>query len=252
VNVTAAWVRLYTAGLPPQVREARCAEIRSDVHEQLAEAGDSARALRRARRAVVGRTVRGAVDDVIWRREVARRMKSSSGFVGALTQSWWAPVAALVGVFDLALGVQVLTDSESTMPGRVIGPVLVCTAALAIAVGLGLRAGPTTSSSTTEDIGRIGRAGLTGLVAIAVLALAVAVVGGRVGVLLAALLVVVGVAAALSALGAFRVIAAADVLLLLGVLPALAMFWMVVPTILALVVIAGLLTSRPRAGVAAS
>ncbi|MEO6204173.1 MAG: hypothetical protein ABIO67_02145, partial [Mycobacteriales bacterium] len=135
--ITQRWVRLYTAGLPDQIRTTRRDEIASDVYEQLAEVHCSAER-RQVRREVVGRTVRGAVDDLVWRREVAREMERTR-LRAALTQAWWAPLAALVLLFNIGLAVGVLADDASTMPGRVVGPILVLLSASAMAVGLFVR-----------------------------------------------------------------------------------------------------------------
>jgi hypothetical protein len=231
MSLTERWVRLYTAGLPEQVRRDRRAELASDVFEQLAAGG--------GRRAVVGRTVRGAVDDLIWRREVVRDMQST-GVRRVLTQAWWAPVAALVVVFDVALAVGVLADDGSTMPGRVVGPVLVLTAALALAVGLVVRV-------------RGARAGAPHGARWAALAITAAAVlsvtlGGPVVLLASGLVVVAGLTVLVR--GTVRSTATADGLVLVGTLPALAMFWLVVPAVLAVAVIVGVLTSRPRTAAA--
>jgi hypothetical protein len=228
MSLTEQWVRLYTAGLPEQLRRERRDEIASDVFEQYADGA--------GRRAVVGRTVRGAVDDLIWRREVARGMKSTTSVRAALTQAWWAPFAALVLLFDIGFAGAVLADDASTMPGRVVGPALVLLAAACLAVGLWAR---------------VDRAGASGprhsryaAVAIVAAFVAAATTGGLVLLVLAAVTVVA--ALAVLARGSVRSAGATDALVLVGMLPALAMFWLIVPALLALAVIVGVLTSRPR------
>lgn len=231
--LTERWVRLYTSGLPDELRHRRLAEIASDVFEQYADSAGT------VRRAVVGRTVRGAVDDLVRRREVARGM-ASIGVRRVLTQAWWAPVAVLIGLFDVALAVGVLADEESTMPGRVVGPALVLLAAAALATGLVVRLRGTHTG---------GRGGIR-LVALAIAAavLVSLVLGGPVVLVVAALVVVASVVALMQ--GSVRNAAVTDTLVLIGTLPALAMFWFVAPAVLALVVIVGVLTSRPRTAVA--
>ncbi|MBK5305967.1 MAG: hypothetical protein JJD92_04685 [Frankiaceae bacterium] len=244
--LTDRWVRLYTSGLPHGLRRARLDEIASDVFEQYADSGTGR--TWPARHAVVGRTVRGAVDDLIWRREVARGMNSNRIVVRVLTQAWWAPVAVLVALFDAAMGVEVLSDSASTMPGRVVGPVLVFTAALAVAVGLSLRSSARLTSDTGRGVSRLGYPTLV----VAVTAVAVTVVGTRVALILGAVVIFAAVAVAVTSLGAGRGDGGANALIVAGMLPALVMFWMVVPPLLALTVIAGLLTSRARPAPAAA
>jgi hypothetical protein len=61
------WVALYTRGLPGEVRDARRAELRSDLWEHLRQAsGDGHGRLRRSVQ-VGGRVVRGMADDLWWR-----------------------------------------------------------------------------------------------------------------------------------------------------------------------------------------
>jgi hypothetical protein len=67
------WVRLYTVGLPAGVRDARRAEIASDVFEHRAHRDAPDRALRIE---LAGRTLRGAVGDLLWRYEEGRAMRS--------------------------------------------------------------------------------------------------------------------------------------------------------------------------------
>ena len=231
MTLTARWVRCYTAGLPEPVQRARADELASDVFEQRADGA--------GRVAVVGRTVRGAVDDLVWRREVVRGMEAT-GVRRALTQAWWAPVAALVILFDVALAVGVLADDGSTMPGRVVGPLLVLLAAVALAVGLAVRVrGP--------RVGAPHGARWAALAITAAVALSLTL-GGPVVLLASALVVVAGLA--VLARGTVRSSSTADGLVLVGTLPALAMFWLIVPALLGLAVIVGVLTSRPRTAAA--
>ena len=236
--ITQRWVRLYTAGLPEQIRTTRREEIASDVYEQLAEAHCSAER-RQVRREVVGRTVRGAVDDLLWRREVARGMERTS-IRATLTQAWWAPLAALVLLFDIGFAAFVLADDASTMPGRVVGPGLVLLCASALAVGLSVRVAGATAHGPRH-------APYAALVIVAAFVTAATI--GRLVILVLAAVAIVAALAVL-ARGSVRSAGVADALVLVGTLPALAMFWLVFPALLALAVIVGVLTSRPRAAVA--
>lgn len=235
MTVAERWVRVYTAGLPVDARTARRDEIASDVYEQLCDAGTS----RQARRQVVGRTVRGAVDDLVWRREVARGMKRTS-MRAAMTQAWWAPLAALVLLFDVGFAAVILADEDSTMPGRVGGPLLVLAAATAMAIGLSVRV----AGAGTRGPRHAPYAAL----AIAVAFVTVATIGGLVIVVLAAVTVVA--ALAVLSRGTVRSAGVADALILVGTLPALAMFWLVFPALVALAVVVGVLTSRSRSQLA--
>lgn len=239
--LTQRWVRLYTAGLPEQIRMTRREEIASDVYEQLAEAHCDADR-RQVRRDVVGRTVRGAVDDLLWRREVARAMpaRERTSMRAALTQAWWAPLAVLVLLFDIGFAAAVLADDGSTMPGRVGGPALVLLCASALAVGLWVRVAGAAAHGPRH-------APYAAAVIVAAFVTA-ATVGGLIILVLAAVAIVA--ALAVLARGSVRSAGVADALVLVGTLPALAMFWLVLPALLALAVIVGVLTSRSRTAVA--
>ena len=62
-----AWVRLYTAGLPADVRDERREEIDADLWEQAREAGMLARAPSDVRSQIVLRLLLGMPADVTWR-----------------------------------------------------------------------------------------------------------------------------------------------------------------------------------------
>lgn len=67
VRAVERWVASYTRGLPTEVRDARRAELRSDLFEHLRQvAGDGHGRLRRSLQ-VLGRVVRGMPDDLAWR-----------------------------------------------------------------------------------------------------------------------------------------------------------------------------------------
>jgi hypothetical protein len=67
VRAVEGWVAFYTRGLPSEVRDARRAELRSDLWEHLQYAsGDGHGRLRRSIQ-VGGRVVRGMADDLWWR-----------------------------------------------------------------------------------------------------------------------------------------------------------------------------------------
>lgn len=63
-RLTLRWVALYTRGLPPVAGDERRREIESDLWEHRAHAGQGLR----MELAVLSRTVRGALDDLSWRR----------------------------------------------------------------------------------------------------------------------------------------------------------------------------------------
>ena len=60
VALTRTWLRLYTLGLPPEVRESRRAEIESDIWESLHDSTASGSQ-------ILPRLAAGVLDDVSWR-----------------------------------------------------------------------------------------------------------------------------------------------------------------------------------------
>lgn len=64
-----SWVALYTRGLPSEVREARRAELRSDLWEHLQDAAAHGHSRLRWSAEVIGRVARGIVSDLWWRFE---------------------------------------------------------------------------------------------------------------------------------------------------------------------------------------
>jgi hypothetical protein len=256
---TRGWVRTYTRGLSDEVRTARCEEIDSDLHEHRTTGAHGA--------AIVGRTLRGVPADVSWRREERRAVEAINGRLTGVralwataTQTWFAPFAVLIAVFNVLLAIWIITDKNSSMPGQAIGPVIVLSLTVALFAGLSLRwrSGRPVSipdEHTTEPPRSTARHRLA-LGALAALAV-VAVMVGAVAVFATAILAF-GVVAAITArrrigsrpLARTRSLRAehvmlADVLIIIGTLPALGMFWLVIPAILALLVIGGVLGTGP-------
>lgn len=170
----------------------------------------------------------------------------------AITQAWFTPAAALIVAFDIVLAVGILLDANSTMPGRVVGPIITLALGLCMATGLFLRSQarwrPATAASGSAPTSR--NAAVTVLVVLATLAAVVGIATGWASLLVALLLLLL--AGALFASGRRRSpdsraagSALADPLIMIGTLPGLAFFWMVLPTLLALVVIAGVLSTGP-------
>jgi hypothetical protein len=268
-RLTERWVRTYTRGLPADVAQTRRLELASDIYEQMSESAATLGA-RAVRLAVVGRTARGVVDDLAWRHEQRQTMKQSESSVhptalraawGAATQAWFAPAAVLCGLFNLVLGVGILFDTGSTMPGRVVGPMFLLAFAASMAVGLHMRslAGrparvPTHASEVAVTGSRVAIAGRYLVVLVAIASIALAVTGSRLGMLAAALALLTlaagipswrrsrtaGAAAARSSS-----LAVADGLILFATLPGFAFFWIVVPAVLALITVVGVLGTAP-------
>jgi len=263
------WVRLYTAGLPPAVRDARCDEIASDVFEHCAHRDATHHAVRLE---LAGRTLRGAAGDLLWRYEEGRAMRSHrsdeagrpTGLQVAwatLTQAWFTPIAALVALFDILMAVGIAFDENSKMPGQLIGPLLMVLLAIGIITGLWMRWRSQFDDAATpiRDTVNAPRSVLKHrfLLVAAVVAIAAGLV------IVSPVLLVAGILTlALTGLLAFRrgrdaregappaprraSPVLADVLIIVGTFPALALWWMIVPALLALIVIAGVIGTGPR------
>jgi hypothetical protein len=67
VRVAEGWVAFYTRGLPSEVRDARRAELRSDLFEHRRHAAAAGHGRLRCSLQVGGRMVRGMPDDLWWR-----------------------------------------------------------------------------------------------------------------------------------------------------------------------------------------
>lgn len=94
-----AWVRLSTSGVPPAAREARRAEILSDVWEHGHAARLMAEAPNATARAIASRCVRGIPADVVWRRRIAGR--------SLMTAEGWSARGA--GVFLITIAAVFVT-----------------------------------------------------------------------------------------------------------------------------------------------
>jgi hypothetical protein len=257
---TRRWVRVYTRGLSEETRATRLGEIDSDLHEHRTTGAHGA--------AIVGRTLRGVPADVTWRREERRTVEATSGRLSgvralwaAATESWFTPLAVVLGLFNLFGATLVLFSVDgSNGSGRVIGPIILVSLAAAMFAGLGLRwrAGrPVTTSDEHAPEARPGsRIALGALAALAIVAL---IIGAMTSLFV--------LAAGVLTLGAVAVIAArrrsssgraartrkprsehivlADVLVIAGSLPGLALWWMIIPGVLALLVIGGVVGTGP-------
>jgi hypothetical protein len=69
IRVARHWVRLYTAGLPPEIREARRAELESDLWEQEYETAAAHGRPTKTAMQVFHRLVRGIPADLCWRQQ---------------------------------------------------------------------------------------------------------------------------------------------------------------------------------------
>lgn len=130
VRAVEGWVAFYTRGLPSEVRDARRAELRSDLWEHLQSAsGDGHGRLRRSIQ-VGGRVVRGMADDLWWRfaQQAAVRPPTEAAARRRNLLAWlfdWVVSPAF------AIGV-LLTTWLSTSPLRLGGALVALFVALAV------------------------------------------------------------------------------------------------------------------------
>lgn len=193
------------------------------------------------------------------------RLTGARAAWAVVTQAWFTPVAVLLGLFNVLFAAVVLfnLDGESKGSGRIIGPVILLALAVALFAGLRLRwrsgQSPTAvdrlagaaSDSSRSTLGL--RIGLGFVALLAVVAVTVGIVGSLISLIIGVVtLAGVGAVAARRRAtpaqprapkrsGAAEHVMLADALIMLGTLPALAMWWAVVPAILALVVIGGVI-----------
>jgi hypothetical protein len=264
---TTWWADRYTRSLPTDVRDRRRAEIESDVFEHVHLSSDSSDARRTS---VAWRTVRGIPADVAWRRQEMRAMRASSpephesrlrNAWAVVTQRWFAPIAILVLVFDVLFAIAVLKEGKSS--GQVIGPILLTLCAVAIGTGLWLRwravrvitTRPAPIDGSRRAVSNRTIAGLFAVLGVTLALLIIGVSSGGVGVFLAAFGFLVICALVFGGRAVVRAVRSSEVadragladgLIIVGTFPALAMFWMIVPPILALLVIGGVLGTSPK------
>jgi len=262
------WADRYTRGLTDDVRDRRRAEIACDVFEQMQQASGGAA----SGRAVAWRALRGVPADLAWRRQERRAMRGATpdphgsrlrNAWAVVTQNWFAPIAVLIGVFDVLTSIAVATEADGKMPGQVIGPIVMGALALSIFGGLWLRwrsgrlVAARPDPATRVPI-RVGSRQIAILAAILVLSFGLLVVGvstGGVPVFFTALVLVGGTALVFGGRAVVAAVRSSDDadrgalasgMIIVGTLPALALFWMVVPAVLAIAVIAGVLGTSPR------
>jgi hypothetical protein len=71
-RIAISWSALYTAGLPEEPRERRRAEVSADVDAHLADGRERWERPTRTALAVLARSLRGVVHDLVWRSQVTR------------------------------------------------------------------------------------------------------------------------------------------------------------------------------------
>jgi hypothetical protein len=216
------------------------------------------------------RTVRGIPADVTWRRQEQRAMRANAPHPhesrwrnawAVATQRWFAPLAILVMLFDVLLAISVISEGKGS--GQVVGPILLSLCAAAIGAGLWLRwrasrvitSRPVSSGEPRRAVSNRTIAGLCAVLGVTLALLVIGVSAGSVPVFFVGFGVIVIAAVLFGGRAVVRAlrssdladkVALADGLIIVGTFPALAMFWTIVPPILALLVIGGVLGTSPK------
>lgn len=119
------WVRCYTRHLPPDAAERRLGELESDLHEHIAQERAAGRPDAAIAREVATRALRGAPDDVLWRRHELQRTPAFEH--GPMTRRAMGIIVAVVVVVLLlpAIGMVTRTGADWGVMDFVLAALLV-------------------------------------------------------------------------------------------------------------------------------
>ncbi len=110
IGLTRWWVRLYTRGLPPEMRDARRAEIESDLWEQGEDATANGSQPDETALEVFGRLLLGVPADLTWRVQAGLSTRSERSI--KMNESWIMRgvlvAAVLVALVPTGLGISYL------------------------------------------------------------------------------------------------------------------------------------------------
>jgi hypothetical protein len=136
------WVGLYTRGLPAEVRDARRAEIESDLWSQSEEAALLGRAQRSVGTEMLARLVLGIPADIGWRQTHRRGNAPSNRKEIAMreprSRQIWTFIGAVWAALGLVFAVVLLIDIQSHHADRPGDVIVASAAAVAIMLGTGL------------------------------------------------------------------------------------------------------------------
>jgi hypothetical protein len=130
------WVRIYTAGLSPGLREARRDELESDLWEHVRSGNEGGARSRSLAAQIVARCLLGVPGDLAWRAEAGRvQRRSRATRRGGATMSqrfkrnWWVPAPIALGIWMIVVALaHVLGDGTGspflqTPAGWDLGPI---------------------------------------------------------------------------------------------------------------------------------
>lgn len=139
--VARGWLRLYTAGLPPELRERREQELESDLYEHQADRRADDASTASVGLEVVGRVVRGMPADLAWRMQLeAPPMElkiPAERVTGALILALLVliPVSGAISGYDTA---RAGWESELSRLGRLSGAATSGNLVIQVAAGVSL------------------------------------------------------------------------------------------------------------------
>ncbi len=118
-RLTRWWVRLYTKGLPPEMRDARRAEIESDLWEQGEDANANGSPPDETALEVFGRLLLGVPADLTWRVQagVSTRSDRSIKMNESLTMRGFFLAAVAIAIAPAAFGVSVIAGGGEGFSG---------------------------------------------------------------------------------------------------------------------------------------
>ena len=117
--VVRAWTRAYTVWLPPTVRDARRAEIDSDLWEH-AHAPEGAADPRSVAGQILARCLLGIAADLTWCIQMAagpRRLeKEGIPMNERVKRNWWVPAPIVLGVLSVLLQLTHIANGSGSEP----------------------------------------------------------------------------------------------------------------------------------------
>lgn len=180
-----------------------------------------------------------------------------------LTQAWFAPIAVLLGAFNFLFAIAVATEGGTWDAGNVIGPIVLTILGLSMFGGLWLRwragraikAQPNVAQPPQSLVSTKLIAALTGVLVITLALLIVGISTSSTPIFFVGLVLIGGTALVFGGRAMARAVRSsnlsdkvglADGMIIVGLLPALAMFWMVIPPLMAIAVIVGVVGTGAR------
>lgn len=138
-GLTHSWVRVYTRGVSPDLRERRQAEIESDLWEHESDAREAGAPLGALALEFLGRLVLGVPADLSWRlehrgagRRPLRIVEGSKNMIAAVKKNGMVGLSGLLGAFYLFMGIFVPIGGDWSSTSSTAGR-----AAYGAVVGLG-------------------------------------------------------------------------------------------------------------------